>query len=103
MSHLGTGTTSDRYSLDCDVASLAGIEPLTEIQINLFPNPASETLTISLPENTEKTDCILFDKLGKEVRRFIVSEGDNQVDISELESGIYLTKVGTQLQNLNKH
>jgi hypothetical protein len=45
---------------------------------------------ISLPENASRTNCILFDNLGKEVKRYTVSGGENLVGIEELESGIYL-------------
>lgn len=72
-------------------------------QFLVFPNPASETLTISLPDNAATTDCILVDNAGKEVKRFIVSGGENLMNISELESGSYLITVGTQLQKFIKH
>ncbi len=71
--------------------------------VNIFPNPASESLTISLPNNASTTDCILFDNLGKEVRRFSISGGENMVNVSTLETGSYLVKIGTQLQKIMKY
>jgi hypothetical protein len=71
-------------------------------QLFIFPNPASETLTISLPEKTSNTDCILFDNLGKEVKRFMVTGGENMEDISELESGIYLIRLGERIKKITK-
>jgi hypothetical protein len=103
VSQLGIGTISDRYFLDCDVASLAGIESLNEIKINIYPNPASEMLTISLPENTSNSDCILFDNVGKEVMQFVIYGGENVVDISELTSGIYVIQINSQISKLIKN
>ena len=71
-------------------------------QIKLFPNPASETLTISLPENASTTECILFDNAGKEMKRFRVSGGENLVDISGLENGIYLIQIDSEICKLIK-
>ncbi len=71
--------------------------------VNIFPNPASETLTISLPENTSITDCILVDNAGKEVQRFTISGGENVVDVSELESGIYFIQIYAQITKLIKN
>lgn len=75
----------------------AGVdENATENEVTIFPNPAGETLTISLPENALNTDCLLFDNLGKEVLRIDVLGGENLLDIKMLESGMYTVKVNTQ-------
>lgn len=75
----------------------AGVdENATDNEVTIFPNPASETLTISLPENALNTDCLLFDYLGKEVLRIDLLRGENLLDIKELESGMYTVKVNTQ-------
>jgi hypothetical protein len=69
-------------------------------QIKLFPNPTSKTLTISLLENTLTTNCFLMDNLGKEVKRFTVTGGENLVDVSELESGVYIMCLGSETQKI---
>ncbi len=68
--------------------------------INIFPNPASETLTISLPENASTTECILVDNLGKEMKRFMVTGGENLVDVSGLENGMYTLRIGSDSQKI---
>lgn len=84
------------FQLNTDYACVEFLGSTEEIEssISIFPNPASETLYISLPESTSRTDCILYDNLGKEVKRFLVSEGENQVEISELEKGSYICIIG---------
>jgi hypothetical protein len=69
--------------------------------INIFPNPTSETLTISLPENASTTNCILFDNLGKVVKRFSVSGVENNLDVSDLNKGIYLLKIGEEIRKIS--
>ena len=71
--------------------------------IDIYPNPTSESLTISLPENASTTDCILFDNAGKEVKRFSVSGGENLVDVSELDNGIYFIQMDTEIYKLIKN
>ena len=74
-----------------------------ESKLRIFPNPASEYFNISFPENASTNDCVLFDNLGKEVKRFLVSGGENQVDISELESGIYFIRIDSQICKIIKN
>jgi hypothetical protein len=71
-------------------------------QFLFFPNPGSETITISLPENTLNTDCILINNLGKEIKRFILSGGENDVNISDLESGNYFIQIGNNHAKFQK-
>jgi hypothetical protein len=77
-----------------------GLEEL-ETDLSVYPNPASEALTISLPENASTTDCILFDNLGKEVKRFTVSGDEHVLDVSVLKKGIYLLKIGGETQKIS--
>lgn len=82
---------------------VASVNNLKENQkFNIFPNPTYETLTISLYENTEKTDCIVFDNAGKEINRFIVSGGDNFLNVSEIKQGNYLIKINNSYVKFHK-
>jgi hypothetical protein len=73
------------------------------LDIRVFPNPTSESLSISLPENSLKTDGRLFYQTGKEVLRFNLFGGDNQLDVRELKSGIYTLKIDNQNFKLIKN
>jgi hypothetical protein len=93
----------DVWIFELNTSNLLGIEENTtnsDNNIGIFPNPTSETLTISLPENASTTNCILVDNLGKEVRRFTVTGGENLVEVSELESGVYMMRIGTDTQKI---
>jgi hypothetical protein len=91
-SQLGTGTTTDRYSLDCDVAQLAGIESLVEIQINIFPNPTSHSITIKTEKNMNQSFSI-FDQMGREVFKGKLIGTETEVNLSSLSKGIYTLKI----------
>ncbi len=72
------------------------------LDISIFPNPTSEILTISLPENTIESVAILFDAAGKEQLRLKVQGGDNNVDVSKLDHGIYLLQIGNSRVSFQK-
>ncbi len=61
--------------------------------LKIFPNPASDLITISFPDvtHTGQREIIIFNSLGAEVKRIRLMKGDEetQVDISELPAGIY--------------
>ena len=82
-----------------EFSKIAGLQEISN-DFNIFPNPASETLTISLPENASTTECILYDNLGKEMKRFRVSGGENLVDVSELDNGMYTLRIGSDTQKI---
>ena len=64
------------------------------LDISIFPNPTSEILTISLPENTIESEAILFDAAGKELKRFMVSAGENPLNLAAFKTGTYLIQIG---------
>lgn len=68
-------------------------EKSSEILLNAFPNPASQSVkvTYSLPENVSEGKLHLFDNNGRLVSQFII---DNHTDhlslnVTEMTSGIY--------------
>ena len=85
-------------------ATLAGIGDQEEASINMYPNPATDQVT--LESNSRINQVSIFDLTGKEV--FSTPANDNKVvvDINSLENGIYLvrleTEQGTRVEKLNK-
>jgi hypothetical protein len=94
----------DVWIFELNTSNLLGIEENktnSDNNIGIFPNPTSETLTISLPENASTTECILVDNLGKEMKRFSVSDVENILDVSDLNKGIYLLKIGEEIRKIS--
>ena len=63
---------------------------LEESKINLFPNPASNVLTIK----TKLKQIYLCDLTGKIILILEVNNGERVVDISSIENGIYFISNG---------
>jgi hypothetical protein len=67
------------------------------LSITVFPNPASNMLTISGIEGQGPAELILFDISGRDIVELQLPNDGNQslarVNVSELPRGIYLLKV----------
>ena len=63
--------------------------------VKMFPNPARDTVQFSVNSN-ENLDIEIFDMIGKSVLR--VNDVQNEVNISDLNSGLYFVQMtlGTQ-------
>jgi hypothetical protein len=71
------------------------------LQIVMYPNPASSNVTIRfsvLPE--EGTKILILDMMGREVFAKVVQNTSETINIQELQSGMYLVK--TELFNKSK-
>jgi photosystem II stability/assembly factor-like uncharacterized protein len=80
-----------------DLQQVLSLEALaSNNELSIYPNPAHEKLTVSLPENSPKTEGILLDNAGKELQRFLLNSGENTLDINHLESGIYFLEINGQ-------
>ena len=62
-----------------------------ETVISLFPNPASTTLNLRLPNNVSIDKIIIVDGMGKIVLQ--QSESTNVINVENLTAGIYLIQV----------
>lgn len=60
---------------------------LDEIEINLSPNPASDILNVEIPTQIQVENIKILNALGSCVRE--LSYTSNQIDVSDLSSGIY--------------
>jgi hypothetical protein len=61
-------------------------------EINLYPNPANETLTISIP-NINNTTITLFNSIGKSVYQSISLDSSHQIALNHFETGIYFCQI----------
>jgi hypothetical protein len=76
----------------CDTeCALTEIEENQDQNVLIYPQPASEELTVNVP-NQEIRDLKLFDQTGRLVRQVMSST----MLVNELPSGIYIVHVETQ-------
>jgi uncharacterized repeat protein (TIGR01451 family) len=80
-----------------------GVEELGSGQLSIYPNPTSDLITISLPENLAVNAIVVTDMLGKEVMRITKAMNRNVVvDCSVLPNGIYQLHIGSSNKTLIK-
>ena len=74
----------------CDfITSINSIEKPPN-QVKVFPNPASNLLTLQLPENTSKGEIKIYDFIGQQIFSLCLQKPLTLIDISGFESGLYI-------------
>ena len=71
---------------------------ITSDYISIFPNPTTSIITVTSSAALIGSKLIIYDQLGKEVNSGIILSENTEVDLSNLNAGIYLFKVGTEMQ-----
>ena len=79
--------------------TITGINAIKE-DIKIYPNPAKNILNIDL--NT-KGLIVLYNATGTIVKRQMGFSGNNTVNVSELQSGLYIVKVNEKCQKVTLH
>ena len=76
-------------------AATAGVEDNVFNSVKMFPNPAKDYVRFSTNSN-KSLNIEIFDLTGKSVLR--VNDAQNEVNISDLNSGLYFVQMtlGTQ-------
>ncbi len=65
--------------------------PPSDNKISVYPNPAYDFILINVKQPTHYTISDIF---GKTILKGIISSDNQQVDVSNLENGMYFIKVG---------
>jgi hypothetical protein len=81
-----------------------GINELaSSTDFSLYPNPASDHVTISMNENSKhEADIRIYDMTGKEVKNYNTSSSLLTIDRDNLQSGIYFVSITIQGKRLTK-
>ena len=66
-----------------------------EFQINIFPNPFKNSLTVNI--NIESFKCEVFMITGQKIGEYHLLKGDNNLDTSILSSGVYIVNIRNQI------
>ncbi|MEI8047889.1 MAG: T9SS type A sorting domain-containing protein [Bacteroidota bacterium] len=85
-----------------------GTEEVKAEGLNVFPNPASDQLTISFVDATSTALTVkIFNQLGKEVYKSSATNSADhsqmQIDISHLNSGTYIVQMIGDGKIYSKH
>lgn len=79
----------------CYLQTGISINVLQSFPFNIFPNPASDYLTLELPSGVSNTEIIIFNLFGEIKHSSTFKEQTSVINISDLSSGIYLIEVVT--------
>jgi len=81
----------------CSSACEVGLEELASDEILIYPNPAKESFTIEYSnESAGSLNFELYNMMGEIVQSNKLSETATQINISLLQSGIYLCKIADE-------
>ena len=96
VSAIDTNGCKNSDSINVTVEICEGIESIFQSEINIFPSPANNNLTIEMLIGISPEQIIITDVLGKEVLHFESQKIKTQLDVSSLSIGIYLLKIKMQ-------
>jgi len=87
------GRSSYKMNISGNILSTSNF--ISESEIKIYPNPASDFVTIFIGNTQEKYSIILFDQLGKEVKKesLLTPNMEHQIIINKLNNGIYFLRV----------
>jgi len=72
------------------LSDTAGVEDESLITLNMYPNPASDVLNISAQSTINTVE--IFNVLGQKVITMQVENTSAEINVSNLNAGIYLIK-----------
>ncbi|MBK9320115.1 MAG: T9SS type A sorting domain-containing protein, partial [Bacteroidetes bacterium] len=89
-----------------DVCVLSGIEnnmEADELKVSIYPNPAQDNLTIEISriDFIKGMNFILINSLGEVTKQFNLNAPNNQLNLKELNSGIYFYSIKNQNNVMN--
>ncbi|MFP4470287.1 MAG: choice-of-anchor J domain-containing protein [Bacteroidales bacterium] len=75
-------------------AGLAGISTFENTRVNVYPNPATDMVSVELV-NSEKEMLEIINLTGQCIRTAELKNGANSLNISDLEPGIYFMRINS--------
>ncbi|MEQ1665802.1 MAG: T9SS type A sorting domain-containing protein, partial [Bdellovibrionales bacterium] len=84
----------------CGTLGISDIDNLANM--SFYPNPVIDFVTINVDKNLIGSTYIITDLLGKQVLTGKLNNETSSIDISQLNSGIYLFQVGQQMKQTLK-
>ena len=72
------------------------------MDISLYPNPANDQITLSVPIQLKGETIRIVDSIGKIQKTSLINDTKNFIDISHLAPGYYILELGEIKQTLIK-
>jgi len=77
-------------------------ETINEVDFNIYPNPAYNTITIKSTASISGSSYSITDQTGRMVLKGMLSDETTTIDITSLTNGIYFLKIGEKSQHTFK-
>ncbi len=80
-----------------------GIEDSEKLGVSIYPNPAVDIIEISIDDaNIKGLELQVYDVLGKLIIQQAITDQTTQLNIKNLQKGVYILKVGNNTQRFVK-
>jgi Tol biopolymer transport system component len=77
-------------------------EKLNTGKIHVFPNPASDLLNVSIPDNSNKIYYSIYNLIGSKLSEGVIIGGSSQIDVSTYPVGMYFLKLSDGRSEITK-
>jgi hypothetical protein len=79
-----------RFNLD---SATAGTNEVSSVKVKTYPQPATEILSIDLPDTKSAALCQIYSIKGQLLMTETLESGNHQISVASLKSGLYILKV----------
>lgn len=93
----GHGNSSNEAQTVIVSCSSAGLEDLSTAFVQIYPNPASDVLTVAISSDLLGNELELVNAQGAVVRKLSVTSTETTINLSDLQSGLYYVKLNNLL------
>ncbi|MGB6036021.1 MAG: T9SS type A sorting domain-containing protein, partial [Cryomorphaceae bacterium] len=86
-------SAEDEISVDLIYCTLSTSSEISETTFNIFPNPASDLVTLEIPEKLVGASVSVFTTTGKLIDQLNQNSIREELDVSSWPKGIYLIRI----------
>jgi hypothetical protein len=90
------------YKIDISGNILNSNENIFTSEVKVFPNPASDLVTIFLKNASERTSLFVYDVMGRTVKQQFFDNGQMNLSVADLQAGVYYLKISQVGQQTTK-
>ena len=100
--YTSTDENSSTWEIDYVRVIAADLDNIVENSnnISIYPNPASQQITINTEANTT---AVIYDATGRKVMEMNVVSGENTVNVQNLENGVYFIMIDNAVSKFLKY
>ncbi|PIZ06982.1 MAG: hypothetical protein COY56_11410, partial [Flavobacteriaceae bacterium CG_4_10_14_0_8_um_filter_34_31] len=92
------------YKMDISGNILSTENYLLETNVTVYPNPATDFVTISIKDRNKNHTISIFDPLGREVlkKEIVSGKQDLKLSVEQFTTGTYFVKISSENASITK-